>query len=155
MTEQQSHDHVCPKCKNELKKIWSSKKQRNYWSCQGATEECGAFFADESGKPKFPAKKSAPLDDCPCPACAAPMQKVESTAGTFYSCSTYPECKYTIDTAPDGALAPLCPSDEDHGHMKLRSGRNGSFFSCRGWKEHGCDATRELDGKPSKKKVST
>lgn len=147
---------VCPKCGGALKKIWSSKRSKHYWACQSAEEVCGSFFPDAGGTPKLPAKRGPALEDMPCPKCTAPMQKVESSVGVFYSCSKYPSCDYTIDISPTGELAPLCPSGgEDHGHMKLRRGKNGQFWSCRSYLACGCNATREIDGRPTKKKSST
>jgi ssDNA-binding Zn-finger/Zn-ribbon topoisomerase 1 len=71
------------------------------------------------------------------------MTRVEGGAhGDFYSCSGYPDCKSTIDLQGNGELAPLCPADGTHGHMRRRAGKNGVFWSCR---RDGCRATRELD----------
>lgn len=146
-TQNNQQDHVCPKCRNELKRVYSKKKDKYYWACQGATEECGAWYPDADGKPKLPPKKSEPLADMPCPECTAPMQRVSGAGKSdFYSCSRYPDCKSTIDCAPNGAPAPMCPHDESHGHMRFVQGRNGAFWSCRAWKSAGCNATLEIDG---------
>lgn len=153
MSEQNKETgYVCPKCRGALKRIYSRKRSKFYWSCQSAEEECGAWYPDDAGKPKLPPKKLPPSADMPCPTCAAPMQRVSSATYDFYSCSKYPDCKTTVDCLPDGTPAPTCPTNEEHGHMRLRAGVNGKFWSCRAWKDAGCAATLEIDGKPSRKK---
>ncbi len=154
MSEQKKEtDHTCPKCRGALKRIWSNKMQKHYFACQSATEECGAFYPDDGGKPKLPATKLPPSADMPCPECGAPMQRVcGAKHGDFYSCSCYPQCKSTVDCLPDGTPAPVCPADDEHGHMRLRDGRNGRFWSCRTYKETGCNAAGALDGRQPKKK---
>jgi ssDNA-binding Zn-finger/Zn-ribbon topoisomerase 1 len=155
MTEKET-EYTCPKCqaRGQLKRVYSRRREKWYWVCQTAESECGAWYPDDGGRPKLPPRKSPPSADMPCPTCAAPMQRVQASTYDFYSCSKYPACTTTIDCLPDGRPAPLCPHNEEHGHMRLRSGVNGKFWSCRAWKEAGCAATLEIDGKPSRKKSS-
>lgn len=141
MTDEKTYP--CPNCGDELKRIWSNKKQKHYFACQNAGEACGKFYSEKNGAPVVPVKKSEPDPGVPCPDCAAPMQKITGGAhGDFYSCSKYPECKATVDLMPDGAFPPACPVDADHGPMRRRTGKNGPFLSCRRYPE--CDATQEL-----------
>lgn len=135
---------TCPSCGDELKKIWSNKKQKNYFACQAAGEACGKFYSEKNGEPQLPVKKSEPDPQGPaCPECGALMQKVVGAAhGDFYSCSKYPECKSTVDIQDDGRLAPACHENKDHGPMRRRKGINGLFWSCRLYPE--CGATQEL-----------
>lgn len=141
MTDEKTY--TCPNCGDVLKKIWSKKKQKNYFACQNAGEACGKFYSEKNGAPVVPVKKSEPDPGVPCPDCAAPMQKVVGAAhGDFYSCSKYPTCKSTVDLMPDGTFTPACSSNAEHGPMRRRIGKNGPFLSCRRYPE--CDATQEL-----------
>lgn len=127
---------VCPDCGEPLKRCYSSKKEKHYWFCEAPQEECGAVFADDEGKPMLHVvKKGEPDASMPCPACGAPMVKITGAKnGDFLSCSTYPNCRATIDIV-DGELPPVCPDDPEHGHMRRREGKNGKFFSCRSYPE--------------------
>ena len=50
-----SEKHVCPNCKKfVLKQIKSRKNGKFWWVCQGPTDDCGAIFPDDKGKPDFP-----------------------------------------------------------------------------------------------------
>lgn len=143
MTDEKTY--TCPNCGDELKKIWSNKKQKNYFACQNAGEVCGKFYSEKNGAPVVPVKKSEPDPQGPaCPECGALTQKVVGAAhGDFYSCSKYPQCKATVDLMPDGTFPPACPNDpEHHGPMRRRNGKNGPFLSCRRYPQ--CDATMEL-----------
>lgn len=140
MTDEKTY--TCPNCGDALKKIWSNRRQKNYFACQAAAEACGKFYSEKNGAPVKPVSKSEPDPGVPCVDCGAPMQKVVGAAhGDFYSCSKYPECKATVDLI-DGAFPPPCPNDPEHGPMRRRAGKNGPFLSCRRYPQ--CDATQEL-----------
>lgn len=139
---------ACPRCGDDLKRVWSSKKQRFYWFCQNGEDICGAIFADDAGEPRTVQITKEPVPDLTCPACqGASLEFVEGAKfGAFLSC---PECHETFDlrdqTQPPSTdnLAPLCPQDESHGHMKRRSGRNGAFWGCRKFPD--CKGTRQIE----------
>lgn len=138
----------CPGCGDDLKRVFSKKKSRHFWTCQ--KKECGKWFADKNGTAMLrPVSKGEPDPNVKCPDCGAPMRVVHSTTtGDFYSCSRYPECKATVDLQDDGSLAPPCPSDTGHGPMRHRKGTNGEFWSCRRYPA--CTATQEIDGERKK-----
>jgi len=85
-----------------------------------------------------------------------------SKFGPFYSCETYPDCKYTAKIAEDGtpiekvkkeikygdSKCPLCDSK-----MVIRSSKFGQFQGCEKYSK-GCRGMRKMDGeeiKPKKK----
>ncbi len=136
----------CPKCGDTLKRIYSKRKEKHYWVCENAEELCGAFYGDQDGKPVPLPSRGEPDNNVQCPECGAAMRRVSNGAhGDFWSCSGYPECKGSIDIQRDGSLAPLCPEDSEHGHMRKRTGKNGQFWSCRAYPE--CNATLEINGR--------
>ncbi|MHB8549268.1 MAG: topoisomerase DNA-binding C4 zinc finger domain-containing protein [Thermoplasmataceae archaeon] len=146
-----SESKKCPACGEDLKRIFSKKKQKHYWTCMNGTDKCGAFYNDRDGTPVLThVTHGEPQDDVPCPNCQSPMKLISgSSGGNFFSCSRYPDCRETVDVDGHGHLPPLCPEDDDHGPMKQKKGANGLFFGCRRYPE--CRATLELDGKPGKK----
>lgn len=139
-------DHECPACGAELKKCWSKKKEKDFWFCTAPQESCGEVFQDDHGKPVLQKmRKGEPDPAMPCPACGKPMQKITGTKnGDFWSCSAYPTCKATIDIVDD-RLPPVCPEHPEHGHMRLRDGKNGKFFSCSQYHDGGCSAVVDFD----------
>ena len=144
-----SAQHQCPKCGDTLKRIKSKRNQKFYWVCENAEEICNAIYSDRDGAPIL-LQFGDPESDVPCPDCGSPMRKITGGKyGGYYSCTTYPQCKGTIDIMPTGNLPPLCPEDPDHGPMRIRPGKNGKFLGCRRYPE--CSATLEMDGKPGKK----
>lgn len=158
----QDEMHHCPKCTWLLERVWSKKKDRYFWFCiqpnkkPDGTPVCGAVFSDEDGYPMiYPSiKKSEPDPSVICPSCKAPMRLVQGGKfGDFWSCSSRETtgCKGTIDVldpAHPHKLPPVCPEHPEHGHMRLRAGRNGRFLGCRKYPD--CCATLELDGSSSK-----
>lgn len=140
----------CPKCGGDLRKIFSKKRDKYYWMCMSATEKCGAFYtSDSQGKPILHHVEKEPVPDVLCPQCGSVMEMVTGGKfGAFLSCSS-DTCKMTIDLIDQSAnptidnLAPICPTDPNHGHMKRRGGRNGQFWGCRAYP--GCTSTRQLN----------
>lgn len=140
---------ACPACGADLKRVWSQKKQKNYWLCLGPEDQCGAIFsADENGEPRTTLITREPVPDLTCPACGdGSLEYVEGAKyGPFLSC---PGCEATVDLADQNAppsqenMAPLCPDDPEHGHMKRRAGMNGTFWGCRRYPK--CHATRQIE----------
>lgn len=154
---EKTETHKCPACGDELKRVWSNKKQRHYFVCLNASEACGKWYSDRDGKPVKPVQKGDPDPNVLCPECESPgMVKITGGAhGDFYSCPRHKEtgCKGTIDILPDGTLPPLCPNDPEHGPMRLirgeKEGVQFSFLACRRYKDVGCESKLEL---PRKKK---
>lgn len=134
---------ACAACGDELKRVFSKKKDKHYWVCSNAEEECGKWYSEKNGVPVLrPVQKGEPDPSVTCPDCSAAMRKVSGSAGEFFSCSKYPECKSTVDIQEDGSLAPLCAESAEHGPMRRRKGVNGLFWSCRRYPD--CAATQEL-----------
>ncbi|WP_082954486.1 topoisomerase DNA-binding C4 zinc finger domain-containing protein [Acidihalobacter prosperus] len=139
---------ACPRCGDDLKRVWSSKKQRFYWLCLNGEDECGAIYSDDGGEPKTTQITKEAVPDLTCPECGqASLEYIEGAKfGAFLKC---PDCEATFDLADQSLppsqenLAPLCPDDEGHGHMKRRSGRNGAFWGCRRFPE--CRGTRQIE----------
>lgn len=127
---------ACPRCGGALKKLWSGKRERHYWFCAAASDECGAIYPDRDGEPWLRQVSKSPIPDMICPGCGRPsLERVEGGRyGPYLLCA---ECAQSYDLqdqdAPAGAgnLAPLCSADPRHGHMRRRSGRNGPFWGCR------------------------
>ncbi len=136
-------NYSCPACRDDLKRVFSKKKSRHFWTCQ--KKECGKWYADKNGAPQLrPVAKGEPDESVKCPECGVSMQKLTGAAyGDFYSCSRYPECKTTVDLQDDGSLAPPCPESPEHGPMRRRKGVNGLFWSCRRYPQ--CTATLEIE----------
>ena len=139
----------CPACGNDLRRIFSKKKNKHYWACMGPEEACGRFFQDDprSKKPILNQVSREPVPDVLCSECNSIMELVSGGKfGNFLGCSSE-SCKNTIDLVDQNGpptqdnLAPTCPSG--HGHMRRRSGRNGQFWGCRKYPE--CSQTRQLN----------
>lgn len=148
-------EYTCPSCGDRLKRIFSKRRQKYFWVCEGVRTDCVHWYNDSDGVPQLrPVAKSEPVPSIQCPECQSPMCLVTGAiAGDFYSCSRYPDCRGTIDTEVDGDLAPICPADESHGHMRRRDGMNGMFWSCRHYPD--CTATRELTARCTHKAITT
>lgn len=65
----------------------------------------------------------------------------ESDGHSFYGCSHFPYCKYTIDDFKAVARNKRCPSCGDF--MVFRKGRYGAFFGCHNYPR--CQYTEEYD----------
>lgn len=142
--------HQCPKCGNDLKRIYSKKKSKHYWVCIGPEELCDAIYSERNGEPVL-LVFGDPDPTCPCPECGAPMRMVKGGQyGDYWSCMAYPKCKGSLDIMPDGELPPPCPEDEDHGPMRIRPDKQGKCLGCRRYPEY--TATLEMDGSPSRHK---
>ena len=77
-----------------------------------------------------------------CPLCHGPLREVTGKNGAFLSCAEYPACRGTVDIGPDGAPAPVCPADPEHGRMRFfATGKRGPWFGCRHYPD--CRETRD------------
>lgn len=74
-----------------------------------------------------------------CPDCDSPLIIRTGRKGPFFSCSTFPKCKYTADIGSDGEIveAPPLPSVGNcpvcNSPLLMRTGRNGPFVGCSGF----------------------
>ncbi|MFN3650724.1 MAG: type I DNA topoisomerase [Armatimonadota bacterium] len=83
-------------------------------------------------------KPEAEETDIPCPQCGRNMLIRSSRYGKFLGCSGFPECRHTMQMAPEGGEEGAeetmdCP---DCGKpMQKRRGRFGEFWGCTGYPE--------------------
>jgi len=90
-------------------------------------------------------KPEAEPTDIPCPECGKPMFIRSSRYGKFLGCSGFPECRHTMQLAPDGSVpnadgstaegeAPETMECPNCGKpMQQRKGRFGDFWGCTGY----------------------
>ena len=90
-----------------------------------------------------------------CPTCASPMLQRMGKRGPFLGCSTYPECKTTMNFDTEGK--PVLASkptehvcDKCKKPMVLRAGPRGEFLACTGYPK--CKNAKDVDaeGNPIK-----
>ncbi len=132
-------DLLCEKCGKPLVIKWGKNGRflacTNYPACKNTKN----FIQDEKGEIQ-PEEKTT---DIPCPLCGKPMLSRQGRFGKFLGCSGYPECKHTINIAPDGTpavppaegRAPDTVCDKCGKQMVLKRGRFGVFLGCSGYPE--------------------
>ena len=132
-------DLLCEKCGKPMVIKWGKNGRflacTNYPACKNTKN----FIQDEKGEIQ-PEEKTT---DIPCPLCGKPMLSRQGRFGKFLGCSGYPECKHTINLAPDGT--PVAPPaegktpdavcDKCGKPMVLKRGRFGVFLGCSGYPE--------------------
>jgi DNA topoisomerase I len=132
-------DLLCEKCGKPMVIKWGKNGRflacTNYPACKNTKN----FIQDEKGTIQ-PEEKTT---DIPCPLCGKPMLSRQGRFGKFLGCSGYPECKHTINIAPDGT--PAAPPAEGKASdaicdkcgkpMVLKRGRFGVFLGCSGYPE--------------------
>ena len=132
-------DILCEKCGKPMVIKWGKNGRflacTNYPACKNTKN----FIQDEKGGIQ-PEEKTT---DIPCPLCGKPMLSRQGRFGKFLGCSGYPECKHTINLAPDGTpaappaegktLDAVC--DKCGKPMVLKRGRFGVFLGCSGYPE--------------------
>jgi DNA topoisomerase I len=137
--EETPTDLVCEKCGKPMVIKWGKNGRflacTNYPACKNTKN----FTQDEKGEIR-PEEKTT---DIPCPLCGKPMLARQGRFGKFLGCSGYPECKHTINLAPDGM--PAAPPAEGKTTdtvcekcgkpMVVKRGRFGSFLGCSGYPE--------------------
>jgi DNA topoisomerase I len=137
--EETPTDLLCEKCGKPMVIKWGKNGRflacTNYPACKNTKN----FIQDEKGGIQ-PEEKTT---DIPCPLCGKPMLSRQGRFGKFLGCSGYPECKHTINVAPDGTPA-AAPSegkasdavcDKCGKPMVLKRGRFGVFLGCSGYPE--------------------
>ena len=132
-------DLLCEKCGKPMVIKWGKNGRflacTNYPACKNTKN----FIQDEKGAIQ-PEEKTT---DIPCPLCGKPMLSRQGRFGKFLGCSGYPECKHTINIAPDGTpatppadgKAPDAVCDKCGKPMVLKRGRFGVFLGCSGYPE--------------------
>ena len=132
-------DLLCEKCGKPMVIKWGKNGRflacTNYPACKNTKN----FIQDEKGAIQ-PEEKTT---DIPCPLCGKPMLSRQGRFGKFLGCSGYPECKHTINIAPDGkpaappaeGKAPDAVCDKCGKPMVLKRGRFGVFLGCSGYPE--------------------
>ncbi|MBO4368815.1 MAG: topoisomerase DNA-binding C4 zinc finger domain-containing protein, partial [Desulfovibrio sp.] len=85
----------CPLCHKALKRIKGRKSGNYFWVC--CNQDCHGLFTDDNGKPGkhiVPAEVSTTYT---CPECGKALVKRmrKDQSGTFWSCSGYPQCRWT------------------------------------------------------------
>jgi DNA topoisomerase-1 len=137
--EETPTDLVCEKCGKPLVIKWGKNGRflacTNYPACKNTKN----FKQDENGE-ILPEEKTT---DIPCPLCGKPMLSRQGRFGKFLGCSAFPECKHTINLAPDGTPAtipaegttPASICEKCGKPMALKRGRFGTFLGCTGYPE--------------------
>jgi DNA topoisomerase-1 len=137
--EETPTDLVCEKCGKSMIIKWGKNGRflacTNYPACKNTKN----FRQDEKGE-ILPEEKTT---DIPCPLCGKPMLARQGRFGKFLGCSGYPECKHTINLAPDGTpvaapaegTTPAAVCEKCGKPMVLKRGRYGAFLGCSGYPE--------------------
>ncbi|MDP1992853.1 MAG: type I DNA topoisomerase [Syntrophales bacterium] len=137
--EETPTDLVCEKCGKSMIIKWGKNGRflacTNYPACKNTKN----FKQDEKGE-ILPEDKTT---DIPCPLCGKPMIARQGRFGKFLGCSGYPECKHTINLAPDGTpvaapaegTPPAAVCEKCGKPMALKRGRYGAFLGCTGYPE--------------------
>ena len=94
----------------------------NYPACKNtkALAKDGKSEKKETEPPKL-------ITDKTCEICSSPLVLRTGRYGTFYACSRFPECNYTL--AKDEKLGVKCPVCGD-GDVLIRRGKKRIFYSC-------------------------
>ncbi len=137
--EETPTDLVCEKCGKPMVIKWGKNGRflacTNYPACKNTKN----FKQDEKGE-ILPEDKATEI---PCPLCGKPMTARQGRFGKFLGCSGYPECKHTINLAPDGTpvtapaegAPPAAVCEKCGKPMALKRGRYGAFLGCTGYPE--------------------
>ena len=137
--EETPTDLICDKCGKPMVIKWGKNGRflacTNYPACKNTKN----FKQDEKGE-ILPEDKTTEI---PCPLCGKPMTARQGRFGKFLGCSGYPECKHTINLAPDGTpvtapaegAPPAAVCEKCGKPMALKRGRYGAFLGCTGYPE--------------------
>lgn len=74
-----------------------------------------------------------------CVACGKPLDKRNGKKGAFWSCTGYPECKFTLDDDDGTPLTAVCP--ECGGYLRAGENSRGRYTACFNKENH-------VDGQP-------
>jgi len=153
--EETPTDLLCEKCGKPMVIKWGKNGRflacTNYPDCKNTKN----FTQDEKGKIR--PEEDRQTTDIPCPLCGKLMLARQGRFGKFLGCSGYPECKHTIDVAPDGtqAAAPVEGKTSDTlcekcgKPMVAKRGRYGTFLGCSGYPECKNIVKTRASGRPA------
>jgi len=137
--EETPTDILCDLCGKTMVIKWG--KNGRFLACSNypACKNTKNFTQDERGD-ILPEEKTT---DVSCPLCGKAMLSRQGRFGRFLGCTGYPECKHTINIAPDGTpvtpqaagAAPETLCDQCGKPMALKRGRYGAFLGCTGYPE--------------------
>ena len=153
--EETPTDLLCEKCGKPMVIKWGKNGRflacTNYPDCKNTKN----FTQDEKGEIR--PEENRLTTDIPCPLCGKPMLARQGRFGKFLGCSGYPECKHTIDVAPDGTqvAAPVEGKTSDTvcekcgKPMVAKRGRYGTFLGCSGYPECKNIVKTRASGRPA------
>ncbi|MBU1184561.1 MAG: type I DNA topoisomerase [Proteobacteria bacterium] len=153
--EETPTDLLCERCGKPMVIKWGKNGRflacTNYPDCKNTKN----FTQDEKGKIR--PEEDRQTTDIPCPLCGKLMLARQGRFGKFLGCSGYPECKHTIDVAPDGtqAAAPVEGKTSDTlcekcgKPMVAKRGRYGTFLGCSGYPECKNIVKTRASGRPA------
>ncbi len=153
--EETPTDLLCEKCGKPMVIKWGKNGRflacTNYPDCKNTKN----FTQDEKGEIR--PEEDRLTTDIPCPLCGKPMLARQGRFGKFLGCSGYPECKHTIDVAPDGTpvAAPVEGKTSDTlcekcgKPMVAKRGRYGTFLGCSGYPECKNIVKTRASGRPA------
>jgi DNA topoisomerase-1 len=153
--EETPTDLLCEKCGKPMVIKWGKNGRflacTNYPDCKNTKN----FTQDEKGEIR--PEEDQLTTDIPCPLCGKPMLARQGRFGKFLGCSGYPECKHTINVAPDGTqvAAPVEGKTSDTicekcgKPMVAKRGRYGAFLGCSGYPECKNIVKTRASGRPA------
>ncbi|MBU2026017.1 MAG: type I DNA topoisomerase [Proteobacteria bacterium] len=153
--EETPTDLLCERCGKPMVIKWGKNGRflacTNYPDCKNTKN----FTQDEKGKIR--PEEDRQTTDIPCPLCGKLMLARQGRFGKFLGCSGYPECKHTIDVAPDGTqvAAPVEGKTSDTlcekcgKPMVAKRGRYGTFLGCSGYPECKNIVKTRASGRPA------
>jgi len=153
--EETPTDLLCERCGKPMVIKWGKNGRflacTNYPDCKNTKN----FTQDEKGEIR--PEEDRQTTDIPCPLCGKLMLARQGRFGKFLGCSGYPDCKHTIDVAPDGtqAAAPVEGKTSDTlcekcgKPMVAKRGRYGTFLGCSGYPECKNIVKTRASGRPA------
>ncbi|MBU0575589.1 MAG: type I DNA topoisomerase [Proteobacteria bacterium] len=153
--EETPTDLLCERCGKPMVIKWGKNGRflacTNYPDCKNTKN----FTQDEKGEIR--PEEDRQTTDIPCPLCGKLMLARQGRFGKFLGCSGYPECKHTIDVAPDGTqvAAPVEGKTSDTlcekcgKPMVAKRGRYGTFLGCSGYPECKNIVKTRASGRPA------
>lgn len=121
-------DLICDKCGSTM--IVKSGRFGKFAACPNYPACKNTRPLDKDGKPKETAASAAEPTDMICEQCGAPVVKRTGRYGSFFACSNYPTCKYTVKIQNEiGVPCPDCGS----AIVTKRAKNRMLFYSCSGY----------------------
>ncbi len=125
-------DIICDKCGSKM--IIKSGRFGKFAACPNYPTCKNTKPLDKNGKLKEKADATAEPTDMICELCGAPVVKRMGRYGSFYACSQYPTCKYTVKIQTEiGVPCPRCGEPIVTKRAKNRT----VFYSCSAYPK--CD----------------